>query len=399
MQLGWIDFSKSDRDKVFSVMHLLEEQSAVDELGLGIIRNAFADFFFPGTSTVQTRAKYFFIVPYILIEALSGRYGTEINTILRRIDNEERACRDLLLKTSTDGVIGRLVPHSWVQRTPASIYWNGLKELGILTENVSLSELIRESLIQKTAKKAREYGNRNDDANENEKDDNDAGDITSFHFLNIGKTYRENWRDNLSIELREDEAAFLRERIVVSQRNTLLAYIVNNNIRLDKYGSFSALSEDIIDSVDPEMAEMIMLANDFNDLVNIITTRFNLIVSEGKNKEAVKRWMSISNELERRAAVDLSYLFYKLKLLNHHKLRSFLIDTQEAIHSGNIDRVDQLIIIREVENKHGVARAKTKHAGDYPFDDWIGLDILDYRFTPAKRIIRDIMDVEEKANV
>ena len=57
MQLGWIDFSKTERNKVLSVIHQLEESAAVDEVGLGAIRDGFADYFFPGTSTVQTRAK------------------------------------------------------------------------------------------------------------------------------------------------------------------------------------------------------------------------------------------------------------------------------------------------------------------------------------------------------
>ena len=58
MQLGWVDFSKADREKVLDVMNLLQEQGAVDEIGIGLIRDAFANYFFPGTSTVQTRAKY-----------------------------------------------------------------------------------------------------------------------------------------------------------------------------------------------------------------------------------------------------------------------------------------------------------------------------------------------------
>ena len=58
MQLGWIDFSKEDRQKAFDVINLLSEQGAVDELGIGVIRDAFANYFFPGTSTIQTRAKY-----------------------------------------------------------------------------------------------------------------------------------------------------------------------------------------------------------------------------------------------------------------------------------------------------------------------------------------------------
>ena len=81
MQIGWIDFSKEDRDKVLDVIHLLDEPGAVDELGLGIIRDAFADYFFPGTSTVQTRAKYFLIVPYVLYEAGIGMYGSDLNTV------------------------------------------------------------------------------------------------------------------------------------------------------------------------------------------------------------------------------------------------------------------------------------------------------------------------------
>lgn len=72
MQLGWIDFSKEDRQKAFDVINLLSEQGAVDELGIGVIRDAFANYFFPGTSTIQTRAKYFLIVPYMLSAAVNS---------------------------------------------------------------------------------------------------------------------------------------------------------------------------------------------------------------------------------------------------------------------------------------------------------------------------------------
>ena len=33
MQLGWVDFSREDREKVLDVMNLLQEQGAVDEIG------------------------------------------------------------------------------------------------------------------------------------------------------------------------------------------------------------------------------------------------------------------------------------------------------------------------------------------------------------------------------
>jgi hypothetical protein len=64
--IGWIDFSPADRAKVGTVLDLLKPEGMVDELGIGIIRDALANLMFPGISTIQTRAKYFFIIPYIL---------------------------------------------------------------------------------------------------------------------------------------------------------------------------------------------------------------------------------------------------------------------------------------------------------------------------------------------
>src|SRR5262245_15433394 len=68
--VGWIDFSPSHRDRVGSVLDLLRPEGMVDELGMGTIRDALADQMFPGISTIQTRARYFFLVPYILYEYL-----------------------------------------------------------------------------------------------------------------------------------------------------------------------------------------------------------------------------------------------------------------------------------------------------------------------------------------
>ena len=329
-------------------------------------------------------------------EACSGKFGSDINNILRRIDDEERKCRDILIKTSTDGVIGSLVPRSWVQRTPASIYWTGLKKLGILTEDISMRELLQQSLIQKSLKKAKEYGNREKDAEENEKDDFDAGDITSFHFLYVGDTFRSDWRDGMTIELEPQEATFLRSQIIRSQRDTLFAFILKNNIPIKQYDSIAALSADIIDSVEPDLAEMMRLANEFNNLVSIITTRFNLIVSQGKNKDAQAKWEDMSGDLHRRAAVDLKRIYNRLDIKNM-KLRIFLLKVQEAIIANDIDLVDDLIINQEVRLK-GPSRAKTRNPKESE-SGWIGISILDYRFTPASRIIKDIMNAEGKEYV
>src|SRR6187200_3252784 len=66
--IGWIDFSPTHRNRVGSVLDLLRPEGMVDELSMGTIRDALANQLFPGISTIQTRAKYFFIIPYILYD-------------------------------------------------------------------------------------------------------------------------------------------------------------------------------------------------------------------------------------------------------------------------------------------------------------------------------------------
>ena len=55
IQFGWIDYSSEHRNRVMAVLHALAAPGAVDELGIGQIRDGFANVLFPGTSTIQTR--------------------------------------------------------------------------------------------------------------------------------------------------------------------------------------------------------------------------------------------------------------------------------------------------------------------------------------------------------
>ena len=57
--LTWLDFSDAERKRALQVVELLGRPETRDELGLGAIRDAFANALFPGMSTVQRRARYF----------------------------------------------------------------------------------------------------------------------------------------------------------------------------------------------------------------------------------------------------------------------------------------------------------------------------------------------------
>ncbi len=60
---SWMDYSEHERWKALDIIDLFREHDTRDELGIGTVRDAFADMLFPGTSTIQTRAKYFLFVP------------------------------------------------------------------------------------------------------------------------------------------------------------------------------------------------------------------------------------------------------------------------------------------------------------------------------------------------
>ena len=147
MQLGWIDFSKSERSKILSVLDLLTEAGTLDELGIAPIRDGFANIFFPGTSTIQTRAKYFFIIPYILKD-LERSNVTNPNELRRMLDEIERKCGEHFfnLNRQEPGLIGRvsLANKKWVKRAPSEIYWNGMRQYRIFTgNNMTLTEYLR----------------------------------------------------------------------------------------------------------------------------------------------------------------------------------------------------------------------------------------------------------------
>lgn len=63
--LAWIDHDAEARDRMERVLALFEERDIRDELGLGAIRDTFSDTLFPGTSTIQTRLRYFLVIPWV----------------------------------------------------------------------------------------------------------------------------------------------------------------------------------------------------------------------------------------------------------------------------------------------------------------------------------------------
>ena len=394
MPLGWIDFSKSERNKVLSVLDRLSESGTLDELGIAPIRDGFANIFFPGTSTIQTRAKYFLLVPYALKDM---EYSSENNPgrILNIFDEVEKECGKRLLenKEDTNGIIGSrsLIQDKWVKRTPADVYWAGLRSYGIFTGSLSLSEYVRAMCAMKKQKSnLTRLGSRND-SDEDEGDDKNAGDLFKMQFWNI-PTYSSNWQDDINIKLTKEEGEFLKHQIVISYPDSMMAYILKNNktevLEVEDYLSLESLIRIFPENIRSDY----YLARDFSSFLYVIRTLYNIIISDEKNEEANSEWEILKTKLIKLADVDLDRIINRLQIFKNADLCSFIKKEKEYMLARDIEAMKNEIKRRERSLK--TTRAKTMHPGEFDPDVWFGGRELDYRFNNAKIIMRDIFESE-----
>lgn len=392
MELGWIDFSKTERNKILSVLELIGEKGVLDELGIGPIRDGFSNLFFPGTSTLQTRAKYFLLTAYILKD-LELSDETDFNKLRLKLDKVEKKCGELFLENGIeDGVIGirSLNNGGWVKRAPSSLYWAGIRKFGIFKSNKTLNDYLKLIAFQNLRKTTI----KNQAINEDE--DNDAGDIQNTHLLNI-PTYKKEWVDkkekqgkrecfnNLELELSREEGKFLRKQIIENCPDSLFAFILKENLtdilELDNFNDL----ESILFKFPDELKENFYLAKDFSEFNYFLNTIYNIIVSDEKNKEAISKLEEF--DTTKLAKIDLERIYAKLKIRDP-RLKRFLKSARTLTENNDIEGLKELIIKREIILK-GENRAKTSHPGEYELK-WYAAKELNYRFSHTQRIIQDI---------
>ena len=123
--------TERDRRRAVDVIDLFRETSTVDELGLASVRNSFSDLFFHGTSTVQTRACYFLLVPWRFLRL--ERLGVPSSEAAEKARREElNLNRRLREETDKRGVFGTRAGDA-LKRLPSEVYWGGLGSWGIRT--------------------------------------------------------------------------------------------------------------------------------------------------------------------------------------------------------------------------------------------------------------------------
>jgi hypothetical protein len=140
--IGWVVHDRDEDDRVHRLLAALRQSEARDELGFGGVRDSLADLLFPGTSTIQTRLRYFLIVPWCY-RAIEGervkapKFGQEVGKLERRL------IEPLLAGEDHAGAFGAQRGEQ-IKRLPSTVYWSGLQQWGIRRQRISRTQYHRQ---------------------------------------------------------------------------------------------------------------------------------------------------------------------------------------------------------------------------------------------------------------
>ena len=404
--IGWVDFSSTDRERVSQVLAMLKEPGTLDELGIGQVRDAFADNLFPGFSTIQTRAKYSIIVPRILRDfqelPKQERNRKKLDIYLKEQEDDiakllvERHKNEL---SKTLGIIGATkIDKGGVARRPSSVYWNGLRQFGIIQTQLSLAEFCRAY---------GELGERYTSASSNDDGSDDSDAIEQIQTVHI-PSGNGNWLEELSIHLSVLEAKFLRDKIrhATTIQHSIPAQLFNTGLLEDALDenlkTFAALSDWLHskDEISIDCRRQSDLARKFSSIMKGAHLRFNCIIADRLGHE--KRLGDLESSYQKwRDYVIGSQLFHDEILQEllaavqrqnpkiHSRAVKFVKEWCLAnIHKWSKEQLDELIVDQAVHNKKNRSVLKKQLPPD---TGWVGMDVLDYRWPQAQIILADIV--------
>ena len=401
---GWLDHSEEQRRQILDVLDLFREKGTIDELGLGTIRDAFADMLFPGTSAPQTKARYFLFIPWIYLRLERQRIPSA--EIARRARRQElELIERLLFSGESDGVIGRLA-RATLQRLPSNIYWSGLRRLGIClfggsqdTYHQSLDRFYR---ISRNAVR------------------DDDGEVVARFGANWHSSLPEppeEFPQDPKLALTKDEALYLRERIVHRAPGTMFEHLVTKTRAHEGesvgfpwlHPRFAEFSEPVRDQLNH--------ARNFSEIMYGAILLYNLCLAEltrnssrqEEYRTELKRW---SGEIDQRMSAYEAWnrtAFWKIVSAEGARIslptRSFVEHWWNLVllvKRGGGEIADDktarnLIAVRERQLKGPQARVDNLRAREL-WGGASGTDRLAYRWPNAQRISRDILVGAEMSN-
>lgn len=220
--LSWLDHDTQAADRSMRMLHLFKESEARDEFGIGGIRDAIADQLFPGTSTLHTRLRYVFFLPWL--------YGQleEKNTSSLKYKDAGKQAEGLLLQAllksepTATGIIGRSAG-SEVKQLPSAVYWTALASWGIRQGNQTRQQYFAQADLRHAHRSKRHRR----DLNEDRRDDAPDANAAIWH-PGMDKLRPPAFPEACGLRLTSEEAGFLLDRWSASQRDSLLTWLARD---------------------------------------------------------------------------------------------------------------------------------------------------------------------------
>ncbi len=392
--LSWLDFAEDDRRKMMEVVSLFKLRETRDELGFGSIRNTFAEMLFPGTGTMQTRARYFLIIPWIYLHLEKNRVPS--SKIGERVRQQESWIISTLMKGDTDGVIGR-ISGPRINRLPSNIYWYGLVRWGIFRHDIGQWQYHR-SLDR--SYRIRHSGHTTDDG---EPLDWNQGVNWDPGIPNPPRSLYED----LTLSLTKKEAEYLQDRVRLHCNGSMLPFLIDSGVPLGDV-DFAWFHPNAA-SIPDDLGSMLSHARNFSELIYGAALLYNYLLAEvDKREELIEayepeldRWYDMISVRLRDFQKWDQAAFWTL-VTKHGRIpaqtQSFVRRWINTLLGGkDLPRIEKdkkarrLVRSREISLKRGRSRFKSKQHREL-WGGAAGNFQLDFRWWVTKRLVNDIID-------
>lgn len=400
MEIGFVSFNQEALNRGGRVMTLLQGQGAIDELGLGRIRDAFSNTMFPGMSTLQTRAKYFLLMPalFAFLERTRIRDAREARMLVR--EYEISLTRRLLEGTPKEeekGIIGGesvKKGEDYVKYDPAYIYGAGLETYGLVRSGGNIYRMIAERSFT--------YQNLPKKLRESEMGDGDADELHGIQpiFVTCGENYDFRSKDPLSISLTFKEADFLKRQIVSHTRGSMLGYLLDSGLykKISGY-DFETLEKPLKGNVPEQLFETYILARRYARFAYLLRLRYAMLYDIAVGAEKVREeesnffeYFSTHRDEFTIEAIDEILRFVSGRV-TEESCKIFCRKAVRLLNEEDWDELDRLIVRREVEIKTA-KRSKLLNAKEYePGKPFEPAPLMSFRWdTIVRRVLGEIKE-------
>lgn len=401
----WLDYSEHERRKMLDIVDLFREHETRDELGIGSVRDTFADLFFPGTSTIMTRARYFLLVPWMYERLEKQRISSA-----QISDRARRAETDLIeaieRSDDRDGNIGKIA-RTALKRLPSSVYWQGLAIWGIRDFKGAQSQYHRS--LDRYYVQLNRHGGR---ASERDIEHDDLN-APNWHPGLISPPA--GFPSDCSLRLNRREAEYLSERIRLSPTSSgsLLAVLLDQ----DKLGTEVPFvwQNPIVGKLSANLSEALSHAQRFSEIMHGSALLYNLMLSEQANREdslvsfnkQFTNWAHFLTQHSRTFANWKRKTFWEIVWQVNPRIsratKEFIDSWCDLALTGNPVALSdnqaarKLIRDRESKLKRSLARIDNPRALELWRGD-SGSAQLEFRWLISQRLLRDIFQGLESTN-